>query len=113
MLFLKLQRKVPARSNKSEGDEVKEVVQLVLHRVKVMTLFQTMEKVKGVAEKLANLTNSAKQGRRLARLIRIPNEEMKRRVGVYSPAELQFIGPGDHDINKDKGRRDNQLYATN
>ncbi|MBY0098067.1 hypothetical protein [Mesobacillus maritimus] len=95
MLFLKLQRKVPARSNKSEGDEVKEVIQLVLHRVKVMTMFQTMEKVKGAAEKLANLTNSAKQGRSFARLIRIPTEEMKRRVGVYSPAALQFIGPGD------------------
>lgn len=95
MLFLKLQRKVQARSNKSEGDEVKEVVQIVVHRVKVMTMFRTVENVVGAAEKLANLTNSAKQGHRLASLIRIPIEEMKRRVGVYSPAALQFIGPGD------------------
>ena len=96
MLFLKLQRKVPAPSNKSEGDEVKEVIQLVLHRVKIMTMLKTMEKVQGAIKKLASQPNSAKQGISVSNPIRIQIEETKRKIRVYSPAALQFIGPGDH-----------------
>lgn len=96
MLFLKLQRKVQAPSNKSEGDEVKEVIQLVLHRVKIMTMLKTMEKVQGAIKKLASQPNPAKQGLSVSNPIRIQIEETKRKIRVYSPAALQFIGPGDH-----------------
>ncbi len=95
MLYLKLQRKVPAQSNKSEGDEVKEVIQLVLQRVKIVTMLNTLEKVRGTVKRLVSQLITSKQGLSVSNPIRIQIEEMKRKVRVYSPAALQFIGPGD------------------
>jgi len=55
-----------------------------------------MEKVQGAIKKLASQPNSAKQGLSVSNPIRIQIEETKRKIRVYSPAALQFIGPGDH-----------------
>lgn len=96
MKIIKLHRKVPVQANKSKGDETKEPVRKVPPRVKVMTMLKITEKVKSVTKMLALQSSFiAKQGSRVASLIRIQIEETKRKVGVCSPAALQFIGPGD------------------
>jgi len=103
MKFLKLHRKVPAQANKSKGDETRNPVREGPPRVKVMTMLKTMEKVKRVSKKLAiQCSNFAKQGNRISSLIRIQIEETKRKVGVYSPAAMRFIGPGDRYTNLTK-----------
>jgi hypothetical protein len=97
MMFLILQPKVPAQANEVNGDEQRDPIRKVLpHRVKVMTMLKTMEKVKRESKKLTlQCSLFAKQGSRVSSLIRIQIEETKRKVGFYSPAALRFIGPGD------------------
>jgi hypothetical protein len=99
MVFIKLRRKVPSQtsqSNKSNGDETKDLFWKVPPRVKVMTLLRTTEKVKRESQKLASQYGLfLKRASRMSSLIRIQLEETKRKVGFYSPAALRFIGPGD------------------
>ncbi len=96
MKFLKLHRKVPVLAKKSNRDETKAPIRKVPHRVKVMTMLKTTEKVKNESKKLVLQSGLfAKQGSRISSQIRIQIEETKRKVGVCSPAELRFIGPGD------------------
>lgn len=102
-LFMLLQRKVPSETNSSEGKEAQELIRKVPPRVKVMTMFRTTEKVKSESRRQAiQGILTPKQGRRVASLIRIQMEEVKRKVRVCSPQAKQFIGPGDHDRNSVK-----------
>ncbi|WP_318509044.1 hypothetical protein [Bacillus sp. T3] len=99
-LFMLLQRKVPSETNSSEGKEAQELIRKVPPRVKVMTSFRTTEKVKSEARRQSIQGGLVpKQGRRVASLIRIQMEEVKRKVRVCSPQAKQFIGPGDYDRN--------------
>ncbi|WP_217642368.1 hypothetical protein [Bacillus sp. OK048] len=53
----------------------------------------------GMRSKLdRNLGGIALQDNGVFGIIRILSEEVKRKVTVYSPAALDFIGPGDHNL---------------
>jgi hypothetical protein len=96
MMLIKLQRKVPAQSDKFNGKEVEEPVRKIQPRVKVMTMMRMLKEVENEARKLAlQGVLAAKQGSRVISLIRKEIEETKRKVRESSPSSLQFIGPGD------------------
>ena len=68
--------------------------------VKVMTMFKATEKGAKHSRMVALRSNmNSKEGSRVSKLIRIQLEEIKRKVGAFSPAALRFIGPGDHYEN--------------
>jgi len=97
MFLIMLRPKVPAKATEAKGMQAQEAVRIVLQRVKLMTLFKTTEKVVNEARKLVEEgVLKAKQHHRVASLIRIQIEEVKRKVRSLSPAALQFIGPGDY-----------------
>ena len=99
MIFIKLRRKVLILPRKTKSDEKASVCK-GYPRVKVMTMLKETEKVKKISRMMAILCNRyAKEGSRISRLIRIQIEEIKRKVGVRSPAALRFIGPGDFSVN--------------
>lgn len=100
MMFLKLRRKVLAKTHKSKSDDTKVPIRKVLPRIKNMFMLKTTEKVNGLSKiRSLNDSLSAEQGIHISSFIRIQIEEIKRKVGVCSPAALRFIGPGDNSAN--------------
>jgi predicted CoA-binding protein len=96
MKFLKLHRKVPALTKKFNGEKMKDPLRKIPPKVKVMTIYKMTEKVKKECKRLAIQCHfNLKEGKRISSQIRIQLEETKRKVKVFSPAALQFIGPGD------------------
>lgn len=99
MKVFKLHRKVPAQAQDkgSKGNEASELIRKVPPRVKIMTMFKMIEKVKSETRKQQIHGGFIpKQGIRVSSLIRIQTEEIKRKVRECSPEAKQFIGPGDH-----------------
>jgi hypothetical protein len=96
MKFLKLHRKVPAQTEKSNVEVMKDPLRKIRPKVKVMTMYKMTEEVKKERKKLTiHCQFNLKEGKRISSLIRIQLEETKRKVRVCSPAALRFIGPGD------------------
>ncbi|MEH7177773.1 hypothetical protein [Neobacillus vireti] len=103
MKFLKLHRKVPAQTEKSNGEVMKDSVRKIPPKVKVMTMYKMTEEVVKECKKLAIQCHfNLKEGKRISSQIRIQLEETKRKVRVFSPAALQFIGPGDQKVTLNK-----------
>ena len=100
MIFLKLRRKVFTLTRKSKGDDTKVPVREGFPRIKIMSMLKATEIVNGLSKKRSlNDSLSAEQGIHISSFIRIQIEEIKRKVGVCSPAALRFIGPGDNYAN--------------
>jgi hypothetical protein len=96
MIFLKLHRKVPAQTQRANGEKTKDPVRKIPSKVKIMTLLKMTKQVKKEIEKLTiQCRFNAKEGKRVTSQIRIHIEETKRKVRECSPAALRFIGPGD------------------
>src|SRR3954453_8445452 len=103
MIFLKLHRKVPAQTEKSNGEKMKDPLRKIPPKVKVMTMYKMTVEVKKDCKKLAiHCQYNLKEAKRISSQIRIQLEETKRKVRVCSPAELQFIGPGDQKATLNK-----------
>jgi hypothetical protein len=99
MIFLKLRRKIYTLTHKLKGDG-KNPARIDSPLVKDMTMFKATEKGKKLSRMVALRSNmNAKECSLVPKLIRIQLEEIKRKVGVCSPAALRFIGPGDHSAN--------------
>ncbi len=65
-----------------------------------MTMLKATEKVMKLSRIFAlRSKENAKEVSLISKLIRTQIEEIKRTVVVYSPAALQFIGPGDYNVN--------------
>lgn len=101
MIFLNLHRKVPEQtaSANDNGEGAKEPVRKILNRVKIMNMMKAALEVERDSRRLSLLGSLiAKQGARVSSQNRRQIEETKRKDGAYSPAALQFIGPGDFKI---------------
>ena len=97
MSFRKLKRKVPAQPSKTESDDKRGLFRKKVQRPSTMSFLRVAGKVKEDFDKLAlsHMYPTPEQETYMNGQIRRQFEEVKGKVGYFSPAALRFIGPGD------------------